>query len=522
MGNQSVPMRGGLLISSVLLTWLALPGNFSFWPLLSFCLVPLLALLGAAPSAAKSLAYGFISGVLFYLLQLYWIVPVLQQYGGLNWYLAVPALLLLVMYMSSYLALFAAGFYLIHSGGPRLIMPVAAAALWVGLDWLRSWLISGFPWMDIGYGLWAQPRLLQLADLVGHHGHTFIIVLLNATIFALLPGSYRAKERVAGVVVLACIGALSAWYSVDRWQTVEKLVEKAPDAVVGVAQGNVEQTRKWSPEERLRTVKDYVRLSSSLSSERDPVLIVWPETALPFYPRRDDLLKPVSDFIDSSTTVLLSGAPWFEVEQNGGERLVRYFNGALLMKPGAGFNFGYFKSHLVPYGEYVPLKKYLPFLAPLVEAAGDFTPGIVGEPLKAGPVRAGVLICFESIFPDLGRAWVEAGANMLVNLTNDAWYGKSSAPYQSWAMTVYRSVETRRSLVRSANTGISGFIDPLGRVLSESDLFVEWAAALDVPLLDGETYFVRAGYRFAPICGAAAVVIIIVSLRRRNSGRNRY
>ena len=111
---------------------------------------------------------------------------------------------------------------------------------------------------------------------------------------------------------------------------------------------------------------------------------------------------------------------------------------------------------------------------------------------------------------------------MLVNLTNDAWYGKSSAPYQSWAMTVYRSVETRRSLVRSANTGISGFIDPLGRVLSESDLFVEWAAALDVPLLDGETYFVRAGYRFAPICGAAAVVIIIVSLRRRNSGRNRY
>ena len=210
MGNQSVPKRGGLLISSVLLTWLALPGNFSFWPLLSFCLGPLLALLGAAPSAAKSLAYGFISGVLFYLLQLYWIVPVLQQYGGLNWYLAVPALLLLVMYMSSYLALFAAGFYLIHSGGPRLIMPVAAAALWVGLDWLRSWLISGFPWMDIGYGLWAQPRLLQLADLVGHHGHTFIIVLLNATIFALLPGSYRAKERVAGVVVLACIGALSA------------------------------------------------------------------------------------------------------------------------------------------------------------------------------------------------------------------------------------------------------------------------------------------------------------------------
>ena len=522
MRNQSVTIRGGLLMSTALLTWLALPGNFSFWPLLGFCLVPLLILVGGAPSVAKALVYGFVCGIFYYLFQLYWIVPVLQTYGGLGWYFAVPALLLLVCYMSGYLALFAAGFHLIDRRGPGLLMPLGAASLWVGLDWVRSWMISGFPWMDIGYGLWAQPLLLQVADLFGHHAHSFFIVLLNATIFSLFSNGYKKSQRVAAVAVLLCICGLSGWYSMDRWRELEKRIDNAPVALVGVVQGNVEQTRKWSPEERLRTVNDYVRLSTTLTTGQDPSLIVWPETALPFYPRADELLEPVSQFVDFSDTPLLTGAPWFEVEQTRTSRLIRYYNGALLMTPGEGFGFSYFKSHLVPYGEYVPLKKYMPFLAPLVEAAGDFTPGVIDEPLEAGPVRAGALICFESIFPELGRAWVEAGANLLVNLTNDAWYGKSSAPYQSWAMTVYRSVETRRSLVRSANTGISGFIDPLGRVHSESPLFVEWAQALDVPLLEEETFFVRTGYRFAPICGAVAGVIIIISLLRRNGGRDRF
>ena len=187
----------------------------------------------------------------------------------------------------------------------------------------------------------------------------------------------------------------------------------------------------------------------------------------------------------------------------------------MLMKPNEGFSFGYYKSHLVPYGEYVPLQKYLTFLAPLVEAAGNFSRGRIEQPLQAGNIDAGVLICFESIFPELGRAWIEAGANLLVNLTNDAWYGKSSAPHQSWAMTVYRSVETRRSLVRSANTGISGFIDPLGRIAGDSALFVEWADAEEVPLLTGTTFFVRQGYLFAPICGVVACVIIVIAAINR-------
>jgi len=223
----------------------------------------------------------------------------------------------------------------------------------------------------------------------------------------------------------------------------------------------------------------------------------------------------VLDFPNRSGIMLLTGAPWFRVEQSVTKRQVSYFNGALLAKPAAGFSFVYFKSHLVPYGEYVPLKKYMPFIAPLVEAAGDFTPGTIEEPMRAGSIAAGILICFESIFPDLSRSWVNAGANLLVNLTNDAWYGKSSAPYQSWAMTVYRSVETRRALVRSANTGISGFLDPLGRESSRSGLFVEWAQKNEVVLLETRTFFVRGGYLLAPLCAAAAGVLIVMSMINR-------
>ena len=173
------------------------------------------------------------------------------------------------------------------------------------------------------------------------------------------------------------------------------------------------------------------------------------------------------------------------------------------------------KSHLVPFGEYVPLKRFLPFLAPLVEAVGDFSRGTIDQPLVWQEVRAGVLICFESVFPELTRSWVMAGANMLVNLTNDAWYGKSSAPQHSLAMAVFRAVETRRSLVRSANTGISAFIAPTGTIDRQSELFVPWAATSPVVLCSELTFWARYGYWFAPVCLAIGLLGGLAAVLRR-------
>ena len=511
MNKNRFLLQGGLLLASPLLVWLALPGRFSFWPLLFICLIPLFHFLSFQRSVSAAFFSGLTTGMFFYVLQLYWIVSVLHQYGGLNWFLAVPAMLLLVFYMSVYLALFSAGFFLLQQYARFSLLLLGVPSLWVGLDWIRSWFFSGFPWMDIGYGFWATPVLLQAADLFGHFGYTFVIVFSNLLLFFLGKARYSGFQRIAGVAVLACILGVTSLYSVKRWHEIEGIIKTAETAVVGVAQGNVEQTRKWSPQERKRTVEDYVRLSRKLVDSQPVSLIVWPETALPFYPTRNEFLQPVSTFVTNAQVALLTGAPWYEVEQSQTQRSVRHYNSAVLMEPSGDFKAAYYKSHLVPYGEYVPLKKYLSFLAPLVEAAGNFSVGTIEEPLKYDHINAGVLICFESIFGNLARSWVENGANILINLTNDAWYGKSSAPHQSWAMTTYRAVETRRSLVRSANTGISGVIDPLGRIISESELFVEWAHADRVVLLNERTFFVRAGYLFAPICAAMSLIILMVT-----------
>ncbi len=225
-------------------------------------------------------------------------------------------------------------------------------------------------------------------------------------------------------------------------------------------------------------------------------------------------MQPLAEMTANHDIALLTGAPWYEIVDRR-LRKVNYFNSALLLNSTGQFAGKYYKTHLVPFGEYVPLKRLLPFLAPIVEAVGDFSPGKIEQPLVWRDARAGVLICFESVFPELSRKWVMAGANVLVNLTNDAWYGKSSAPHHSLAMSVLRAVESRRSLVRSANTGISAFINPLGRVEYRSELFQPYAFAADVVLYESETFWVRYGYLFAPFCLVIGVGAVLLAVIRR-------
>jgi len=237
------------------------------------------------------------------------------------------------------------------------------------------------------------------------------------------------------------------------------------------------------------------------SGTHPPQLVVWPETALPFYPQQDPLINRIVDFTTASKTWLLTGAPLYSFTPKREENdQIRYYNGALLVDPSGKIDGQHAKQHLVPFGEYVPLRRYLPFLEPLVVNIGDLSTGTSKDPLVVGPMRLGILICYESIFPEISREAVTRGANLLINITNDAWYGKSSAPYQSMAMAVLRAVETKRSLVRAANTGISGFVDPLGRVTAQTALFTEAALAAPVSMLDQATIFSRYGYRFGAFC----------------------
>ena len=520
--------RGSWLLPALLsagLLALAMPGRVGWWPLLFVALVPLLLVtLSARPG--RSALVGFVCGLVTHLALLYWILIVLGRYGGLPFYLSLPGLVLLAAYMALYPAVFCALLSLLAGRSWHRERPVAslvwlAPVLWVGLDWLRSVLFTGFPWMDLGYGLYAQPQLIQAADLGGHHLVTFGVVLCNSLLVGIVDRQRRDVRwnirRERGLLLLACATLVFlGGYSAVRYRVAVHYGPRALQAQVAVVQGNVDQMVKWSPAFKTATVDTYLRLSREAIGEADVELVVWPETALPFYPQRDQLTSRLAAFTGAANTWLLTGAPLFTLTpQTDGSELVRHYNGAILLGPDGRIAASHAKQHLVPFGEYVPLRPYLPFLEPLVVSVGDFAAGTSDEPLALGPMRLGMLICYESIFPEIARQSVTRGANLLVNLTNDAWYGRSSAPHQSMAMAVFRAVENKRALVRAANTGISGFVDPVGRIVVRTGLFVEAALVSRMPLLDGQTVFNRQGHLFGPACAVLIPLFLLLGGRRR-------
>lgn len=514
-----VNMLAALMTAGLL--WLAFPGGGGIWPLLFIALVPLLLAVIKTRTLQQAGICGVLTGLFHFLVLLYWLVTVLGRYGGLPPFLSVPSLVLLALYMSLYLGVFAviARFFFVRI--PWQLALWVIPCLWVALDWCRSFLFTGFPWMDPGYALANVPWLIQSADLWGHYGLSYCLVLINTLVAMLFLSGTRKRGQLAWFVpvLLLCSGV--ALYSFLRWQQIGRQMLVSETMRIGVVQGNIAQDLKWSPHLQQETLTNYIGQSRGLIEKNHPSLVVWPETALPFYPVAHPLLQPVRDLAAQGQISLLTGAPWYEQDggSGDGQELRRYYNSALLFDTSGQIMDKYSKSHLVPFGEYVPLKKFLPFLAPVVEAVGDFRPGVIQHPLACQNARIGVLICFESIFPDIARKWVGVKANILVNLTNDAWYGRSSAPYHSLAMTVLRAVETRRSLVRAANTGFSGFIDPLGRMRMVSPLFETWAASAEVVLMDEETWFVRWGYLFAPLCLGVVMVFLIGTILRTPRSR---
>jgi apolipoprotein N-acyltransferase len=508
--------------ATALLLALPMSGLAWCWPLLFVALVPLLSALRRLP-LRRAACMGMFCGLLYNLSLLYWIVIVLGRYGGLPAWISVPAMALLALYMSVYLSLFCLllCFILKRSGpvnGSTAGLLLAAPILWVGLDYLRSFLFTGFPWMDLGYGLFRQPLLIQSVDLGGHYLVTYCIVLVNCLLVLLLNrvGSLARAEQCAPFrpVAAACIFLFFiGGYSVLRYQAFSDVSQAGSQAVVSVIQGNINQDEKWSAARKEETVAGYLALSRMAMENKHVDLLVWPETALPFYPQQHPLQGRILDFIGDNKVRLLTGAPYFvlKTQKNNNPKPIDYFNSALLFNPSARLAGRYDKQHLVPFGEYVPLRAYLPFLEPLVVSVGDFTAGSSCEPLQAGRIRAGVLICFESIFPEIARREAEAGGNLLVNLTNDAWYGRSSAPYQSLAMSIFRAVETRRCLVRAANTGISGFIEPTGKIRVQSQLFEPAFLTETVDLLEMQTIFTRGGHWFGLFCLSMILPLLLFS-----------
>ena len=472
------------LLSGLMLTASFPPSPFYF--LAWFALVPLLkSLENETPTAGLKL--GFAAGLAHSLTLIYWVIIVMGHYGHLPLPVSVGILILFSLYLSLYPALFAWGASLTARS---FLGSFKTAALWVALEYVRANFLTGFPWCLLGHTQYRNLEAIQVADLVGTYGVSFVIVLSSALIYGLLLDKNRSRWKLEAPLVLLTL-ALTLGYGFYRMSDSRP---SQGSLRVAIAQGNIDQSIKWNPAYQEKTVQIYRTLTLQ-SRPFNPDLVVWPETAVPlFFQDGDPLARTVLQTPREAGTHLIFGSPAYK--RRGGS--VSFFNRAYLASPDAQILGSYDKVHLVPFGEYVPLKRFLPFVQRLVAAAGDFLPGDSQTPLKFPKAAAGILICFESIFPELGRAMTANGAALLVNLTNDAWYGMSSAPYQHFSMAVFRAVENRRPVIRAANTGISAFILPNGRILEQSGLFTETLLTREIPLpYPGLTLYTRYGDFFA-------------------------
>lgn len=498
-------------LTGVLLT-LAFPKIDAGWIAWAALIPLLLAVEGARPADAFRL--GWIAGVIHYLGLLYWLVHTMQTYGRLPVYLSIPLLFLLAAYLALYTGIFTT--VLSVMGRPGVFWAVGGPMAWVFLEYVRGHLFSGFPWELLGHSQYRVLPLIQISDLVGGYGVSFLIVAVNMALFLLVLDRRGGKERISRRRVWIICGITAAMliavitYGTLRMALIDQRAAEAKPLTVTVVQGNIDQVLKWNPAFQADTTEKYIRMTLS-AQPKQPDLVVWPETAVPFYLFHDrPLTRTVIDAVKRMDAHFIIGSPAFE--RNNGE--IRYYNSAYLIDP-EGRPLGRFdKVHLVPFGEYVPMQRWLPFVQKIVAQIGDFSTGRAGETLSFNGLKTGVLICYEVIFPYLSRAAANNGAGLLVNLTNDAWYGTSSAPYQHLSMAVFRAVEQRRALVRSANTGISGFIDPGGRIMNPTPLFQDKVVTKTVPILTIETPYGRIGDVFPWCCLVGAVFTITMARRR--------
>ncbi len=509
---------GAAAVSGLLLTAAFPKVGFDF--LAWVALVPLLAALDGTRWKA-GFRIGFAFGLAHYLSLIYWVVGTMQTYGGLPLVLAFPILFLFAAYLALYPALFGVAMARI-SVRPALVW-LAAAVFWTAQEFLRARLFTGFPWELLGYSQFERVGLIQIADFSGVYGVTFLVALVNGALYSIWQAASAggldpkaARRRAAAALTAAAVAVGAGWlYGSIRIDAVDASTASAGTARITLVQGNIAQEIKWDRNFQYQTTGKYAALSVSAAGQK-PDLVIWPETAVPFYfPFHAGLTEIVIDAVEKTGGAdFLIGSPFYREKQGR----PAYYNSAHLVSSDGTVEDRYDKVHLVPFGEYVPFKRYLPFLGKIVEHVGDFEAGPMGQILEWKTHRLGVLICYESIFPVLARAQVSSGADLLVNITNDAWYGRSSAPFQHFSMAVFRAVENRRSLVRAANTGISGFVDPAGRVVEASSLFTDAVMTRTVSLLDKAAIYTRFGDVFAYLCLAAALLLLLVAGKRPKKG----
>ncbi|MBU0548441.1 MAG: apolipoprotein N-acyltransferase [Candidatus Omnitrophica bacterium] len=471
--------------------------SFNLWLFAWFGFIPLFISLEKR-SLLQSFIVGYLCGIVFWSLTIYWLIHV-----------TLLGQAVLILYLAVYFGLLGCAVYLFRFLSPGVFLFFIPCA-WVLLEYLRSYLFTGFPWALIGFSQYKNLPVIQIAEITGSWGVSFLVVLVNVVFYLAL----RKRLKLRIILIFICILYLSLAYGFYRLSYKPDLRCDKELLKVSVVQGNIPQDLKWDKQAAAGILNNYIELTSAAAKD-NPSLIIWPEASVPVLwggDSADVQFAQVFSLARQLKISLLVGAVSCSDEV--------YFNSALFINNLGQPERVYNKLHLVPFGEYVPFKKIFPFLQSIAPI-GDIEPG-KEYTIFSQRVNFSVLICFEDLFPELSREFVKRGARFLVNITNDAWYKQSSAPYQHFAASVFRAVENRVYLVRAANTGISGFIDPFGRPSSivqdvaGKDSFIKGYSSKSICLTPiRHTIYNRYGDLLIIFCLLFDTCVIIFVLRKR-------
>jgi len=449
---------------------------------------------------------GYVCGIIWYGGTCYWIYATMRHYGGVAAPVAFGILILFCLYLALYHGAFGLLISLLAGNSPfsrraLLLSPV----VWVAVELARE-RITGFPWDLLGTCQVDNIPLARIATVTGVYGISFEIMVVNAALAA----AFLVQREKRRTLLWAAIAAAIALQVGSLVRPPASAVQ--PDHVATLVQANVPilEGSDWTKEYFDSTLHDLSQASLTAPDNEHPTLIVWPESPAPFYTSDPVFRGAISALARQANAWMLVGSIGIQNATPGSAS--KYYNSGAFVSPQGEWVSRYDKIHLVPFGEYVPFKRIFAFAGGLTKEVGDFTPGDSRVPLEAGNAKLGVFICYESIFPDEIRQFAANGAQVLVNISNDGWYGDSGAYAQHLKQARMRAVENARWLLRDTNTGVTAFIDPLGRVVDTGPRKIRTAVTASYALSDATTFYTRHGDWFCYLCAIISAVALVMRL----------
>ncbi len=469
--------------------------------------IPLIAFMVRVRVPVRAFWGGYVAGGIELFALLVWMPAVLERYGGLSPWLAWSGYVLLILLLACFPGVVCYGTKrLMRWGGDAFLL--LFPSLWILIEYAQTRIpFGGFPWLLVGYTQTDWLSLIQIADLTGVYGVSFLVVWFSTAVFWLVwhkGRSIRAWWPVlsAVVMVLACL--LYGHASMDRWGGLRA------DFNAAILQGNL------SADETSAVLSEkyqdgYIRMANEIQSDAVDLLVL-PESPTPVVYEMDAQYRAMLKDLAARYTY---GLIFNNIRSEGTGEDLKYFNSAYYLNGKSELPGVYDKIHLVPFGEYIPMRKLFVFMRTVTQDVGEFHPGRENRIFRFGTYPINATVCFEAIFPDLVREFVRNGSRLIVNLTNDRWYGDSSAPFQHFSIARWRAVENRRYFLRAANSGISAVVEPTGRIQSATGILSRDICKGRFAFLAQQTFYTRYGDAFVFLCAIIVCGFTILLLLTR-------